>query len=149
MTISQPVHAVVEGSIDRAVVRKLFAETGTQYGTIYIQNGGGNLLKKLPAYNRSARFRPWFALCDLDQKPCAPSLHHDMIQIFPEGKSPGLRICITVRAVEAWFMADGGPLALHLSIPQGKIPAKPEELNNPKRTMMDLARQSRSSAVRQ
>ena len=45
-------------------------------------------------------------------------------------------------------MADGGLLARHLPIPQGKIPAQPEELNNPKRIMMDLARQSRSSAVR-
>lgn len=45
-------------------------------------------------------------------------------------------------------MADEGPLARHLPIPQGKIPAQPEELNNPKRIMMDLARQSRSSAVR-
>lgn len=148
MTISQPVHAVVEGSIDHAVVRKLFAETGTQCGKIYIQNGVNNLLKKLPAYNQSARFCPWFALGDLDQKPCAPSPHHDMIQIFPGGQQPGLHICIAVRAVEAWFMADGGLLARHLPIPQGKIPAQPEELNNPKRIMMDLARQSRSSAVR-
>ncbi len=47
--------------IDRAIVRKLFAETGTQWGTIYIQNGVNNLLRKLPAYNRSARFCPWLA----------------------------------------------------------------------------------------
>lgn len=148
MTINQPVHAVVEGIIDSAVVRKLFAGTGIQCGTIYIQNGVNNLLKKLPSYNRSARFCPWLAVCDLDQKPCAPSLHHEMIQTFPGGKSPGLHICIAVRVVETWFMADRGPLARHLSIPQGKIPAKPEEENNPKRTIVDLAHQSRSSAVK-
>ncbi|MYA91498.1 MAG: hypothetical protein F4026_07260 [Synechococcus sp. SB0669_bin_8] len=45
-------------------------------------------------------------------------------------------------------MADRGPLAPHLSISQGKIPAKPEEVGNPKQAIVNLARQSRSSAVR-
>ena len=45
-------------------------------------------------------------------------------------------------------MADRGPLARYLSISQGKIPAKPEEVDNPKQVIVDLARQSRSSAVK-
>ncbi|MYG38898.1 MAG: hypothetical protein F4162_08060 [Synechococcus sp. SB0676_bin_10] len=141
MNINQPVHAVVEGIIDDAVVRKLFAETGIQCGTIYVQNGVGNLLKKLPSYNQSAKRLPWFVVCDLDRKPCAPSLHHDMILAF-------LHVCIAVRAVEAWFMADRGALARYLSIPQGKIPARPEEVDDPKQTIVNLARQSRSSVVK-
>lgn len=148
MTINQPVHAVVEGIIDESVVKRLFAATGIQCGTIYGQNGVNNLLRKLPDYNQSAKRLPWFILCDLDRKSCAPSFHHDMIQSFPGGQSPGLHICIAVRAVEAWFMADRGPLARYLSISQGKIPAKPEEVDNPKRAIVDLARQSRSSAVK-
>ena len=82
MQINQPVHAVVEGIIDDAVVRKLFAETGIQWGTIYRQDGRNQLIKKLPAYNQSARFCLWLALCDLDQNHCGPSLHHDMIRAF-------------------------------------------------------------------
>ncbi|MYF36057.1 MAG: hypothetical protein F4226_04490 [Synechococcus sp. SB0678_bin_12] len=148
MNINQPVHAVVEGIIDDAVVRKLFAETGIQCGTIYVQNGVGNLLKKLPSYNQSAKRLSWFVVCDLDRKPCAPSLHHDMIRAFPDGQSPGLHVCIAVRAVEAWFMADRGALARYLSIPQGKIPARPEEVDDPKQTIVNLAHQSRSSVVK-
>ena len=71
-----------------------------------------------------------------------------MIRAFPDGQSPGLRICIAVQAVEAWFMADRGPLARYLSIPQGKIPVRPEEVDNPKQAIVNLARQSRSSTVR-
>ena len=71
-----------------------------------------------------------------------------MIQGFPGGQSPGLYICIAVRAVEAWFMADRGVLARYLSIPQGKIPAQPEQVDDPKQTIVNLARQSRSAAVR-
>ena len=69
-----------------------------------------------------------------------------MIRSFPGGQSPGLHVCIAVRA-EAWFMADRGALARYLSIFQGKIPSRPEEVGNPKRAIVDLARQSRSSAV--
>ena len=147
MTINQPVHAVVEGIIDETVVKRLFAATGIQCGTIYVQHGINNLLKKLPNYNQSAKRLPWFVLCDLDQKPCAPNFHNDMIRSFPGGQSPGLHVCIAVRAVEAWLMADRGPLARYLSVSQGKVPAQPEEVDNPKRTIVDLARQSRSSAV--
>ena len=147
MTINQPVHAVVEGLIDEAVVRRLFAEIGIQCGTIYVQNGINNLLRKLPNYNQSAQFYSWFSLCDLDRKPCAPSLRHEIIQTFPGGQSPGMHICIAVRAVEAWFMADRGSLARHLFIPKAKIPANPEQLDDPKRAIVDLARQSRSSVV--
>ena len=60
MTINQPVHAVVEGIIDETVVKRLFAETGIQCGTIYVQNGVNNLLRKLPNYNQSAKRLPWF-----------------------------------------------------------------------------------------
>ncbi|MCY4054480.1 MAG: hypothetical protein OXF25_10775 [Cyanobacteria bacterium MAG CAR3_bin_5] len=45
-------------------------------------------------------------------------------------------------------MADRGPLARYLSIPQGKIPARPEEVDDPKQTIVNLARQSRSSVVK-
>ena len=148
MSMNQPVHAVVEGSIDEAVVRKLFAETGIQCGTIYPQKGRDQLLKKLPAYNQSARFCCWFAIWDLDQKPCPPSFRDAVIRTFPDGQSPGLQICIAVRAVEAWFMADRGPLARHLSVPQGKIPVRPEAVDNPKRAVVDLARQSRSPTLK-
>lgn len=44
-------------------------------------------------------------------------------------------------------MADRKALARHLSIPEGKIPAKPEEVANPKQTIVNLARQSRSSEI--
>ena len=148
MTINQPVHAVVEGIIDETLVKRLFAATGIPCGKTYVQNGVNNLVRKLPNYNQSAKRLSWFILCDLDRKPCAPSFHNDMIQSFPGAQSPGLYICIAVQAVEAWFMADRGPLARYLSISQGKIPAKPEEVDNPKRVIVDLARQSRSSAMK-
>ena len=45
MTINQPVHAVVEGIIAETVFKTLFAATGIQCGTIYVQNGVNDLLK--------------------------------------------------------------------------------------------------------
>ncbi|KKZ11590.1 MAG: hypothetical protein TQ37_06815 [Candidatus Synechococcus spongiarum 15L] len=45
-------------------------------------------------------------------------------------------------------MADRGALARHLSIPQGKIPTRLEEVENPKRTIVDPAHQSRSSVMK-
>ena len=57
-------------------------------------------------------------------------------------------ISIAVRAVEAWLMADYKEFARHLHIREGRIPKKPEEEENPKRTIVNLARNSRSSMIK-
>ncbi len=55
---------------------------------------------------------------------------------------------IAVRAVEAWLLADRERIANLLAVSQAKIPLRPEELEDPKQTLVDLARRSRRRTVR-
>jgi hypothetical protein len=56
---------------------------------------------------------------------------------------------IVVRAIEAWLLADRERVSLWLDVPLHRIPMQPERASDPKRTLVDLARRSRSRAVRE
>jgi hypothetical protein len=56
---------------------------------------------------------------------------------------------IAVRAVEAWFFADDERLARFLSVARSKIPSLPEQVEDPKRTMVELAGRSRKREIRE
>ncbi|HEY0179711.1 MAG TPA: hypothetical protein VGC30_08770 [Dokdonella sp.] len=50
---------------------------------------------------------------------------------------------------ESWLLADADALALYFDVPEVKIPARPDEVGDAKRAMLDLARRSRRRVIRQ
>lgn len=52
-----------------------------------------------------------------------------------------------MRQIEAWLFADRERLARFLSVASSRIPQDPESLDNPKQTMVNLARQSRRRQI--
>jgi hypothetical protein len=69
------VSAVVEGPADEAVVRGLLRYIGASHGGTYGKKGKFHLSQKIRAYNKAARFAPWFVLGDLNiDAACAPPL---------------------------------------------------------------------------
>lgn len=56
---------------------------------------------------------------------------------------------IAVREVESWLLADQVNLARFFGIAQSSIPARPDELPDPKQKLIDLARKSRNRRLRE
>jgi hypothetical protein len=140
------ISAAVEGLMDEAVVRRLIACAGGHPGPVYGKNGKPALRQKINGYNNAARHTPWVVLVDLNSDAdCAPPLRHDWLP------TPAPQLCfrVAVRQVEAWLMADADTLATFLSVRRHTIPANPEALPNAKAEMVNLARHSRRSAIRQ
>ena len=139
--------AIVEGSLDEAVVLRLFQ--GTNLEVIpRPQRGKSNLLRRTEDYLDAARTRAqtlWFILLDLDQDPCAPLLlsQHNLLET-----PPNLLIRVAVRSVEAWLIADANALARFLRVDKNDIPPEPERLPDPKTTLINLARKSRNPKIR-
>ncbi|MCS7316612.1 MAG: hypothetical protein NZ554_14160, partial [Bryobacteraceae bacterium] len=140
------ISGAVEGDLDAAVPRRLLRSVGAVPGTIYGRRVKSHLLDKLAAYNQAARFQPWVVLLDLDQDAaCAP-------QILPRWlPTPAPQMClrVAVRAVDAWLLADAERLARFLHIPRQHIPGHPDAIDRPEQCTVSLARQSRSSAIRE
>ncbi len=144
-SLTPPVSVLVEGIIDEAIARRILAHVSLLCGTVYGKRGKDYLLECLPAYNRAARFIPWLVVVDLDHDaPCAPDFVQDRLPV----PASGMCLRLAVRAAEAWLLADAERLAGFLSVPLAKIPTNPDVVPNPKAALVDLARQSRSRAIR-
>ncbi len=140
------ISAAVEGIMDEAVARKLIVEAGGNPGTIYGKNGKSSLRRQIQGYNNAARRLPWMVLVDLDRDAeCAPPLREEWIP----NPAPYLCFRVAVREVEAWLMADAESLASFLNVARSRIPADPEQLQEPKTEMVNLARHSRRRQIRE
>ncbi len=140
------VTAAVEGDIDEAVVGVLIKQAGGQVGTVYGKEGKPHLRRRIKGYNNAARFSLWMVLVDLDHEgDCAPTLRDKWLP------DPVSNLCfrVAVREVEAWLLADAETLATYLSVTKSRIPSDPERLQQPKQTVVDLARRSRRRDIRE
>ncbi len=140
------ISGAVEGPTDEAVLRRLVQDCGGLAGTVYGKNGKGRLLQRIGGYNLAARHHPWVILVDLDRDDdCAPTF----VKRHLESPAPHLCFRVAFREVEAWLLADRERFSSFFGIPLSKVPARPEELLDPKRAVVDLARISRRKEVRQ
>ena len=140
------ISGAAEGPTDEAVLKRLLAEVGAVPGAVYGKNGKQRLKRDLRGYNHAARYAPWFVLVDLDQDAQCPSALRE--EWLPD---PAPRMCfrVAVREVEAWLLADRERISAFLGVGTVKVPRDPETLEDPKRTLVDLARQSRRRDIRE
>ncbi len=135
----------VEGIVDEAALRRLVCEANANDGPVYGKNGKSYLLRRLNGYNNAARFAPWLILIDLNGGECPPPAKEKWLP------HPSILMCfsIAVRGIESWLMSDRKNLARFLRIRISQVPRHPETENDPKRKIVDLARDSRSKDIRE
>lgn len=135
----------VEGAHDDAIARRLCEVTGHTVGISHVAGGKVRLDRQLRGYNNAARFAWWFVLRDLDRDAeCAPTLLQNLLQ----GRHAQLVLRVPVRSVETWLIADRAGIATYLGISVDEVPRDPEQLDRPKRTLVDLARRSPRREIR-
>ena len=140
------VFGAVEGVLDEAVLRRLALDTGIHVAAVFGKSGKPHLKDKLRGYNQAARISPWIVLIDLDNDyECAPSLRAEWLPT----PAQHMYLRVAVRTVESWLLADRSGIAAFLSVATSRVPRIVDDLENPKQTLIGLARGSRSSAVRE
>lgn len=135
-----------EGLLDRNVVERILGEVRASCGPFHGGNGKADLLRRLNGYNQAARFTPWFVLVDLDKDAdCAPTAIGRWLPI----PADQMHFRVAVKAVEAWLLADAERLAKFLSVSKARVPPQPELLDDPKATVIELARRSKNRRIRE
>ncbi len=136
-----PVNLAVEDALSEAVLRRVLAESGREYavGAVYCRGGFGYLKRTIRGWNNAARGTPFVVLTDLDRGECAPSL---ICEWLPGFIHPNLLLRVAVREVEAWLIGDRENMARFLRCPLSRVPTSPEALDDPKRALVELARDS-------
>lgn len=136
----------VEGDIDEALLRKVADFAGLTLGVVHGRKGKDFLLAALAGYNKAAQFHPWAVLVDLDRScDCAPTC----AQRWLPKASEQMCFRIAVRAVESWLLADRERMARWLAVPVGRLPRNPDELDDPKQALINLARRSRRRSTQE
>lgn len=130
---------VVEGTTDEPVARALAEDAGFQDVRVISMDGKGNIDRDLPRFAQAARATPWLVLRDLDRDaPCAPRFL-DRLNLT----SPWLCMRLAVRELESWLLADADGIASFLGIAHRQVPTAPDALQDPKATLIQLARKGK------
>lgn len=122
-------------------MERLLSYSGSNFVTrVHNVHGYGKLKKGMTKFREASRFIPHIVLTDLDRSPCPPSLIDD----WKATELPtNLLFRIAVREVEAWLLADRTGISEFLHIDVTKVPYYPEMEDDPKRSLINLARKCR------
>lgn len=139
------ISGAVEGISDEAVLRRVVIARGAVVHRVQVQRGKANLRRALPGYNAAAEGDPWLVLVDLDQDfDCAAALVTDWLP----APSTYMRFRVVVREVEAWLLADRERFTRFFSVPASAVPDQPDEVPDPKSTLLAAVTRSRRKAIR-
>lgn len=147
MTTPIPLNLAVEDVITEALFAKILESTN-RYAirTIYNRGGNGYLKQNVNGFNNAAKGTPFLIGTDLDTYDCAPDLINDWLD---RPRHHNLLIRVAVREAESWILADTENLSQFLRVRSGLIPNDVESLPDPKQTLIEIARRSRSRDIRE
>lgn len=147
-----PINLVYEDDLSREVLLRLIDSPAVRssdrcfsVGTKRPGRGYGFLKKNIIGFNQASKGMPYLILTDLDDRECAPLLINEWL---PQTRNPNLIFRIAVREVESWLLADDAGFARFLGIAKHKLPRNPDDLRDPKATLINLARTSRKRDIK-
>lgn len=138
------ISVVVEGDADAVVATRLLEFAGHQAVAIHGRRGKGWIDENIAAYNQAARHSSWFVLRDLDADGCPV----DLVSTLLPSKSPRLAFRIAVYSIESWLLADRDRISNFLHVSPSIVPLNPDSVQRPKDALVNLARRSRTRAIR-
>jgi|SRR5450432_704259 len=144
-----PVHLAVEDDLSELVIRRLLLDTGRDYsvGGVFGRGGFGYLKSRARNWNAAAAAgKSILLLTDLDHHPCPPGLIEEWLDAEPH---TNLIFRVAVREVESWLLADRDGLADFLGIGVAVMPSQPDQIPDPKQSLVNLARRSRRRTLRE
>ena len=152
----------VEDEPSAAVLRKLVESRNAssecsrillREGFPKVVGGYGQIKKRVESLLQMARSEICtLVLADLDREECAPALIRKWFAVAPGQPIElpcRLSFRVAVREVEAWLLADRDALARFLEISVANIPRRPDDLNDPKRELLDIIRRKCRKSLRQ
>lgn len=139
---------VVEGALEVPASLRLLQDVGIATEGLHpLDKGGrGRFWKDAPRYNQAAaRLGCVLGLADLESFPCPSGLIERHLK---SSLHANFILRIAERMLESWLLADPG-LARFIGISSVLLPRDPDAEVNPKRTLVNLARRSKSRSIRE
>ncbi len=133
------IYLAVEDVVSAAVGRRLIREyTSFHLKTTFRKDGNGYLRTKLKNFCEIANRTPFLLITDLDRVACPPSLIKNWTNNNAFSVPEKMLFRIAVTEIESWLLADHEAMKLLLGS-KAKLPHSPDVLDNPKKTLLQLA----------
>lgn len=140
------VELLVEGYTDEIFVRSCFEQLGISVGTVYGKRGVGYVIQNAAGFSVRGQFSPILILADLaDMKGMCVVEARDALRPVPYSLTLAR---LAVREIESWAIASRQELAAYLGISIVRIPNEPDTLADPKQALVNLARESPRTRLR-
>jgi len=142
MTIS----LLVEGRLDEAVAQKIVRYAGGSVGRTYGLRGINYIEAKVKQFNEMSQGAPLLTLVDLaDIDIDCPA---EVVSQWVPHRNPQMLLRVVVSEIESWLLADRIGIARFLGVRGSQVPYHSEDLDDPKKSLVDLARSSRETMRR-
>lgn len=140
------VNMLVEGLLDEAVAIEIIKFTHHQPGVCYGKKGFGYIKEKIQGFNKGSNSSSCLALVDfMDTRLDCPA---EVVSQWLPYRRPTMLFRVVVRELESWLLADHDNLAKYLHVHPRYLPPNPENLDDPKRELINIARHSQSNAIK-
>jgi len=135
------IHLLVEGRLDEAVGHMIIESAGGNVGPTYGLKGASYIEANIDGFNRLAQGVPILALVDLaDVNFTCPA---EVVEQWLPHRNDQMLFRVVVQEIESWLLADRSSIAQFLGVRRSLVPYHPENLPDPKRSLVELARSSR------
>lgn len=141
------ISTLVEGRLDEAVAHKIIRSTGGEIGARYGRNGISYIKEKVDGFNQMAQGEPLLTLVDLadiDDIDCPA----EVVRQWVPHRNPQMLFRVVVREIESWLLADRIGIARFLGVRASQVPYHSEDLDDPKKSLVELAQSSRETIQR-
>ena len=140
-----------EDDLSESSAKRLIGQYAPQAEIILsmVLEGIKNVKALIRDLNQIALYQnPVLVLADLDNPQRCPG---DLVRHMTERLrvAPDLHVRLAVPEIESWLLADRAGIAQWLGIAENTAPRNPEDLTDPKRTLVQLAGRSRNRGLRE
>jgi len=141
-----PISILVEGNLDETVARQIIGAAGGTVGTVYGRRGIDYIEKKITGFNQLAKGIPILTLVDLmDLDSDCPA---EIVREWLPHRHEQMLLRLVVREIESWILADRTSISRFFGLRKALIPHHPEQLGDPKATLVELADSSQRQGLR-
>ena len=137
---------LVEGNLDETVARKIIEAEGGAVSEVYGRKGVNYIEKRIEGFNGLAQGTPILTLVDLmDLESDCPA---EVLQEWLSHRHEQMLLRFVVREIESWILADRTSISRFFGVRKALVPHHPEDLADPKATLVGLARSSHRKGLR-
>ncbi|MEA5672531.1 DUF4276 family protein [Pseudomonas sp. MH2] len=130
--------------LGRAILQQVCP--GSSISSEIVTGGFGKLKEKIPSLNKLAPHMPVLMIADGDQNPCVVAQRNSWL---PDDPHENLLLRLAVREAEAWVLADHAAWSEFAEVSAAKIPPSPDELQDPKQSLLGLVTKCKKRILRE